>query len=146
MNRYVEFTLLISGINRSIIKIKNMEMSELGLKGTHVSCLYYLYLEKGLTAKELCERCSEDKGAISRIIEYLEKTGYISCDDTKEKRYRANLYLTEKGQKIGQEVSNKINNILIGINDCMSDKEREIFYKCLNNVAEKLEDLCERGV
>ena len=146
MNRYVEFTLLISKINRSITKIKNSEMDDFGLKGTHVSCLYYLYLEEGMTAKELCEKCGEDKGAISRSLEYLEENDYIACDDNKEKRYRAVLFLTNKGKEVANKVSEKINKVLESVNVCMSDSERDIFYKGLVNIADNLENITEKGV
>ena len=73
MERFETFTLLISQISRSIRKIKTEEMAEFKLKSPHVSCLYYLYKEKTLTAKELCDICDEDKAAISRSLLYLEK-------------------------------------------------------------------------
>ena len=40
--RYKSFTVLISGISRSIRRIKTEEMAEFNLKSPHVSCLYYL--------------------------------------------------------------------------------------------------------
>ena len=79
-NRYESFTLLMNKINKSIRKIKNIEMEEYKLKGVHVSILYYLYLDKELVAKELCDRCEEDKGTISRTLIYLEKAEMIKSD------------------------------------------------------------------
>ena len=64
--QYETFTVLIARINRSIKRIKSAEMAEFQLKGPYVSCLYYLSLTDGLTAAALCERCDEDKAAISR--------------------------------------------------------------------------------
>lgn len=40
--RFETFTVLIARINRGIKRIKAEEMAEFGLKGPHVSCLYYL--------------------------------------------------------------------------------------------------------
>ena len=49
-----------------------MEMTELGLKGTHVMCLFFLHhTPEGLTAAQLCQLCAEDKAAISRTIATL---------------------------------------------------------------------------
>ena len=73
--RYETFTTLIGSISRSIRRIKSEEMAAFGLKGPHVSCLYYLSLNDGLTAAALCERCGEDKAAVSRSLDYLEKSG-----------------------------------------------------------------------
>ena len=71
--RFETFTVLITRISRSIKRIKADEMADFELKGPHVSCLYYLSQRDGMTAAELCERCDEDKAAISRSLDDLEK-------------------------------------------------------------------------
>lgn len=75
----------VAKISRSIRRIKAEEMSEFHLKGPHVSCLYYLTQLGPLTAGQLCDRCEEDKAAVSRSLEYLEQNGYVTRPD---KRYR----------------------------------------------------------
>ena len=87
-DRFKTFTILIAKITRCIRKIKTEEMAEFKLKSPHVSCLYYLYKESGMTAKELCDVCDEDKAAISRSIEYLEDNSFIYCESKFEKRYK----------------------------------------------------------
>ena len=79
--RFETFTVLITRISRSIKRIKADEMADFELKGPHVSCLYYLSQRDGMTAAELCERCDEDKAAISRSLDDLEKNGYIKNSD-----------------------------------------------------------------
>ena len=98
--RFEAFTVLISRISRSIRRIKSEEMAEFQLKGPHVSCLYYLSLADGLTAAALCERCDEDKAAVSRSLDYLEKGGYITCESGAGRRYRTPLHLTERAEQI----------------------------------------------
>ena len=99
--RFETFTVLIARINRGIKRIKAEEMAEFGLKGPHVSCLYYLSCCGEMTAAELCERCDEDKAAISRSLDDLEKNGYITCASGAGKRYKSPLRLTEKGKTVG---------------------------------------------
>ena len=74
MNRepFKTFTSLIAKINRNIRRLKTEVMAEYDLKCPHVSVLYYLYTDGPLTAKQLCDVCEEDKGAISRTVESLE--------------------------------------------------------------------------
>ena len=79
--RFETFTVLIARISRGIKRIKADEMADFELKGPHVSCLYYLSQQDGMTAAELCERCDEDKAAISRSLDDLEKNGYIKNSD-----------------------------------------------------------------
>ena len=66
--RFETFTVLINQISRSIHQLKSAEMAEFELRSSHVSCLYYLYQMKTLTAKELCDICAEDKANISRTV------------------------------------------------------------------------------
>lgn len=87
--RFETFTVLIARISRSIKRIKAEEMADFELKGPHVSCLYYLSQQDSMTASELCERCDEDKAAISRSLDDLEKNGYITCASGAGRRYKS---------------------------------------------------------
>ncbi len=143
--RYHSFTTVISKIYRNILKIKSKEMEIKGLKSSHVSCLYYLYIneKENMTAKDLCSICDEDKGAISRAISFLVDNNYISCDFDGKKAYKSPLHLTELGKKTGKYISNKIDEFIdigsIGINN----DERKVLYKCLNIIANNLEKINE---
>ncbi len=144
-NRYHSFTTVISKINRNIVKIKSKEMKVKGLKSTHVSCLYYLYIyeEEPMTAKELCAMCGEDKGAISRAITFLLQNQYVRCDFEGKKAYRSPLILTDQGKKIGKYISEKIDSFLDQCSVGIKDEERKVLYECLNTIANNLEKINE---
>lgn len=144
MERFKTFTVLIAKINRSIRKIKNEEMAEFGLKSPHVSCLYYLYKEESLTAKELSDICDEDKAAVSRSILALERLGYLSCESESKKRYKAPLKLTEEGKAIAQRIANKIDSVLDFVSGAIAENERVGFYENLGSVCENLQKFCEK--
>lgn len=141
IDRFQSFTVLVTKINRSIRKIKTDEMAKYNLKSPHVSCLYYLYENDALTAKELSDICEEDKASISRSIDYLESNGYLTCESASDKRYKAPLYLTEKGQVIGKEISDKINAIFTEAGTWISPDERDNMYKSLSVISENLEKM-----
>ena len=111
--------------------IKTEEMKDFNLKSPHVSCLYYLFKNESLTAKQLCDICDEDKAAISRSIEYLEKNNYLICDSKTEKRYKSPIMLTKKGKDVGKAIAEKIDNILIVASNGLTDADRQNFYKSL---------------
>ncbi len=141
IERFELFTALITKINRNIRKIKNQEMAEYDLRGSHVSCLYYLYSEEGLTATELALRCGEDKSTISRSLDYLEKNGYLTCETKYAKRYKSPLCLTEKGKEAGGRIAEKINRILDDVGSCLTERERIEFYKHLTIISDRLDAL-----
>lgn len=138
-DRFKTFTVLINSITRSIYRIKTEGMSHLGLKSAHVSCLYYLYQEDNLTAKQLCDVCGEDKGALSRSIDYLEKNGYIACETRTEKKYKSPLTLTEKGKKVSRYIARRIDGLLDKASEGISEEERVILYESLTKINENLQ-------
>ena len=141
--RFQTFTVLIARLNRCIRKIKTEEMAEFDLKSPHVSCLYYLYKSDSLTSKELCNICEEDKANISRSIEYLENNGYLVCKSKTEKRYKSPLVLTPKGRQTGERIVQKVDAILDSISQGVPEDEREIMYRNLTVICEKLQKICD---
>ena len=137
--RFETFTVLIARISRSIKRIKADEMADFELKGPHVSCLYYLSQQDGMTAAELCERCDEDKAAISRSLDDLEKNGYITCVSGAGKRYKSPLRLTERGKAVGRAIGEKITRIVEAASEGLSEAERQTMYRALALVSENLE-------
>lgn len=139
VERYEAFTVLITKINRSIRRIKNQEMAKYNLRNSHVSCLYYLYIGKDLTATDLCERCEEDKATISRALDYLETNGYIAQRSKSEKRYKTPLVLTEKGRVAGKRIAQKIEQLFIEVSKDVCETEREALYRNLSAISKGLE-------
>ena len=142
--RFETFTVLINRISRNIRKIKNQEMAEYNLRSAHVSCLYYLYTNKGATATDLCERCEEDKATISRAVDYLESNGFLTCESKNAKRYKSPLILTEKGNEAGKKIADKISGVLDAISDGLTDEERVEFYRSLSIISESLEAISQK--
>ena len=143
--RFETFTVLINRISRNIRKIKNQEMAEYNLRSAHVSCLYYLYISKGYTATELCERCEEDKATISRALDYLESKGYLTCESKSAKRYKSPLILTEKGNEVGKKIADKISGVLTAISGGLTEEERAAFYRSLFIISNSLEAVLKNG-
>lgn len=143
--RFETFTVLINRISRNIRKIKNQEMADYNLRSVHVSCLYYLYTNKGATATDLCERCEEDKATISRALDYLENEGYLTCDSKSPKRYKSPLLLTGKGNEAGKKIADKINGVLDAISAELTEEERIAFYRSLSTISQSLEKVSHTG-
>ncbi len=141
--RFTQFTLLMTRINRSIRRLKTEEMKRWGLKSNHLSCLYYLYCSDSLTATELCDISGEDKAALSRTIESLENEGYIVCNTKAQKRYRSPLELTEKGKEAGKHISDTVDRVYNEASFDISDEDRVILYRCLEDICERLEKMGE---
>ena len=134
------FDAFVSGITscyKYIQRIKSLVMTEFGLKGTHVMCMYYLRQNPGgLTASQLCGLCAEDKAAISRTVSELKSRGYITT--LSQKAYRAMLTLTAAGQEVARKFDQLIESWVTAGGDGLTEEERSDFYKSLSSIAENL--------
>ncbi len=139
-NRFESFVNGITVCYKYIQKIKSIEMTEFGLKGTHVMCVFYLHRNpEGLTAAQLSNRCEEDKAAISRTLSELEEKGYIrSVSGDSKKKYRSMITLSPKGEELAEKVEELIEQWVNLGGDGLSESEREAFYYALGIISDNL--------
>ena len=141
--RFQSFVTGITVCYKYIQRIKSMEMTELGLKGTHVMCLFFLYQNpEGLTAAKLCQLCAEDKAAISRTLAFLQQEGYLLSTGH---RYRAVLTLTEKGTQTAQQLEKLIGQWVGFGGDGLSEEDRATFYRVLEHISGNLRDNIDKN-
>ncbi len=143
------FEQLTSGVTRiykSIQKIKRLHMDPIGLKGTHVMCIHYLYTHpEGLSGTELCAKCREDKAGISRILSDLEASRMIYYHDAGNgKKYRAKAFLTEEGRAYGAKINTYIEHAVAAGGNGLDASDREVFYRVLFTIADNLDELCNK--
>ena len=142
LQRFESFVTGITVCYKYIQKIKTMEMTEFGLRGAQVMCLFFLHhSSEELTAAQLCQLCSEDKAAISRTLVTLQEKGYIESD---EKRYRSHLKLTDSGRDIAQRIDAIIEQWVAAIGDGLTDQERIVFHHALEVVSGNLRGSIEK--
>ena len=135
-NIFENFVISVLKLNRLVSRIKMHEMKEYGLKSIHVMCIYYLNASSsGMTASELMRVTFEDKAAISRALALLREKNYIEYDD---KKYNSIIKLTADGVGVANYIAQKADKaVAAGMTD-MSDEERVVFYKHLNEIADNL--------
>ena len=144
IQRFQSFVTGITVCYKYIQRIKSAEMTEFGLKGTHLMCLFFLHHHpEGLTAAQLCQLCAEDKAAISRTLAALQAKGYV---ESGEKKYRAPLALTAQGKAVADRVDALIEQWVGLGGDGLSDEDRAAFYRALEAISGNLRDRLEDTV
>lgn len=135
--RFQNFLTGITVCYKYIQRIKNAEMTEFGLKGTHVACIFYLnHHPEGLTSAQLCSLCAEDKASISRTVAYLRQRGFIEA--WSERAYRTPLRLTPAGREIASQMEPAIEEWVNIGGIGLADDQREAFYSTLAIIADNL--------
>ena len=147
ISKYEMFSNSVACLSRDIQKLERMEMAKYGLKGPHAQCLLALSrYPKGMTATQLCELCEKDKAAISRIVAELESADLVERLERNGSRYRASLVLTAAGQKAAQTVSRTAQLAVERAGEGLTDDDREVFYRVLNQISENLHAICKDGL
>lgn len=98
-----------------------------------------------MTAAELSDRCEEDKAAVSRALDYLEREGYLEAPTKSPKRYKRPLVLTEKGEQAGDVIVSKIDQVLREVDDSLTHDQREVFYQNLTAISNRLDAIAQKS-
>lgn len=147
LNRFEQFTTLISAIYQDIQKIERDEMEKHGLKGAYAQYLLALKNNpQGLTASELSEICDKDKAAVSRAVSELENKGLLVRNAQNPSAYRAPLTLTEAGVQAAQFVSHRAATAVEWAGKGLSDDDRKVFYAALERIAANLDAISKKGI
>ena len=145
IQRFDAFVTGITVCYKYIQRIKSAEVTDMGLKGAHVMCMFYLKQHpEGLTASQLCALCAEDKAAVSRTVSFLKNEGYVCSEGPKN--YRAVLRLTPAGQAVAGQFDDLIADWVTSGGSGLTDQERTDFYRGLSLIANNLRSKMERDL
>ena len=147
VDRYEQFSGLISGAYRQIQKLEREEMEKYGFKGAFAQ--YLLAMNRhpdGMTATQLCEVCDKDKAAVSRVLSEMEKHGLVQKTGEKAHPYRAALTLTEKGRDATDFVAKRATVAVLKAGEGFSDEHRKLFYAALELINANLKKICDGGI
>ena len=127
--RFEKFTLLIDGIHKSIGRLKNTRVPELGIKSVHVFWLYKLSEHPdGLCAAEIAAASMIDRSLVSREISALRRDGYVTA--AKGRRY----VLTDKGRALAENIRDIALDVQKNANSGITEEELMSFYKTLEKL------------
>ena len=145
--RFFQFTRMIDGVHKNILKLRLDNAPTFGVKGVHVFWVYELLKHpEGMSATELAASSQIDRSLISREIAALKKQGYIQAEETAGKRsYNTKLTLTESGKDAAERISALGLDIQNRVSGMIDEKELAIFYATLEKLYTNLEELAEQG-
>ncbi len=147
ISRFEQFSFVISGIYRYILKLERDEMIKYGYKGAFAQYLAALSrFPEGLTCARLCSICDKDKAAVSRIVTEMEAKGLVVRQGDSERLYRAPVILTETGKEVATYVQERARIAVDAANPDMSEAERKTFYSALDHIAARLQALSREGI
>ena len=147
LDRFSRFSLAIAEIDRCWHKLAAEEMASYDLNSPHAVYLTTLYeFEEGITSARLGELCCKNKADVSRMVSILEKKGLVRREAVGGNLYRAKLLLTHEGRCAAEHVRERAAVAVELAGSGMSDADREIFYRCLEQITANLQTLSREGL
>jgi len=117
----------------------NLKQAKIELTREQWSVMAVLWKQDGCSQQVLAEETNRDKPGITRLVDILEKEGYISRRPA-EKDKRLNLiFLTAKGKAIEQHVNEVVHATIAAATAGISTEEIEALKKLFNHIYNNLE-------
>lgn len=147
VERFTRFSLAISEIDRCWHKLAAETMAKYGLNSAHAVYLNTLYdFSDGITAARLGELCRKNKADVSRMVSILDKKGLLQKQEVGRNGYRAKLLLTQEGKQAAEYVRSLAAMVVRQAGAGLSDSDREVFYRCLEQITANLQALSAEGL
>ena len=147
MNRFARFSLAISEIDRCWHKLAAEEMAKYELNSPHAVYLTTLgHFSEGITAARLGELCCKNKADVSRMVAVLERKGLVRKVAVGGNLYRAKLVLTDEGKQAAEHVQRRAALAVELAGAGMTDADRDVFYRCLEQITVNLQTLSKEGL
>ena len=147
IDRYQQFSYIVSVINRQIQKIERDEMEKYGYKGAFAQYLMAMRRNPaGVTSAQLSDMCDRDKAAVSRVITEMIEKGLVVRKSANETFYRAKLTLTQKGAEIADYIARQGAAAVAAVNNEFTKEELKAFYSNLDYIADKLHIISKDGI
>lgn len=135
--------LLIKKINNKLECRRNRHLKELGLTGTQMDILLYLYShrEKENTLSDIAAFFDTQHTSVIHVLKILEEKGYIFKKPTKRNPRFKNICLTDKSFAIMEHINTDISGIHKQMLHGISEEEQEELICLLYQIYKNVESL-----
>ena len=117
------------------------QLNGLGLHPGQIPVLWHLFQEKGLSQKEIANRVKVKPPTVNVSLQRLEKMQCIyRKQDAKDQRI-SRIYLTEKGQKLSEQIEEMMKNNEIQMTRNFTEVEICLLARFLKQLIENIESM-----
>jgi DNA-binding MarR family transcriptional regulator len=148
LNNHYDFDLAHSigyQINRTALRLKTELLKQFLEQGFDITTeqwqvLNHLWEEDGLSQKQISQKSFKDYGNISRILNVLQRKGFVTRSvDQKDQRYYR-IHLTDEGLALQQPMTSIAIGILESAKRGISEEEIDLLIRLLNRIYDNLSE------
>lgn len=127
---------LLRGLAASLDALTNAASPHAGLNRTDMRALDIINMQQGLTAGQLAARLKLTTGAITGVLDRLERAGHARRAHDLEDRRRVVVQPTPEARRFGSVVFRQLGRDLDELMATYSEDERELIERFLGSVTE----------
>ncbi|MBM7583622.1 DNA-binding MarR family transcriptional regulator [Bacillus pakistanensis] len=131
--------VFIHAVDLEITSYVNNQLAPFRLTSEQNLIMALLWEREGMTQNEMATKLNKDKAGVTRMLSTLEKKGYIRREICSSDRRSVEVYLTEDGRKLGNDVIPINKTIIQLIHKGMTNEEIEELRRLLLKVQENVD-------
>lgn len=112
-------------------------------RNQHRLLMYLAHHDGDISQKDIAAHFDVSPAAVANILKALEQQGYIERKADASDTRRNIVDITEKGNRILDETKDAFDNIDRQMTKGLSDKDIQVFFKCLDTMADNLKKIME---
>lgn len=136
-----QYNLLTGRIFMYITRFLNQNFKSAGIDITKEqwTVLAVLWKQDGIAQQAIADETGRDKPSTTRLLDNLEKLGYIERrPDSTDKRIN-NIHLTRAGIQSEKKIMKTVDATFTLMSEGISDREKETIRKVFNTIYKNLE-------
>lgn len=136
-----QYNLLTGRIFMYITRFLNHNFKSAGIDITKEqwTVLAVLWKQDGISQQAIADETGRDKPSTTRLLDNLEKLGYIERRPDNTDRRINNIYLTRAGINSEKRIMKAVEETFAMLSAGISDKEKETIRKVFNTIYKNLE-------
>ncbi|MCS4302346.1 MarR family winged helix-turn-helix transcriptional regulator [Chryseobacterium sp. BIGb0232] len=134
-------SIIFYNIDKAIRAYRNYAQRQLKASGFTITIDQWLIIKAilenpGITQNEIGDLVFKDNASVTRIIDLMVKSEYITRHVHPDDRRKTNLQVTDSGKKVIKEVQNIVENNREVALEGVSKEELEMMYSALLKISE----------
>ncbi|REC60628.1 MarR family transcriptional regulator [Chryseobacterium pennae] len=134
-------SIIFYNIDKAIRAYRNYAQRQLKASGFTITIDQWLIIKAilenpGITQNEIGDLVFKDNASVTRIIDLMVKSEYITRHVHPDDRRKTNLQVTDSGKKVIKEVQNIVENNREVALEGVSKEEIEMMYSALLKISE----------
>lgn len=124
--------------SKKLAEAFNNRLLPFGVTRVQWIAMYYLYKHKSLSQMELAEKMDIKPSTLARLVDRMERDGYVQRMKNNEDRRIFIVSFTEKGEKFWKDLLPEGEKMGKIFSNNISDEDMGVFMKVLNQMVDNV--------